>query len=196
MERGTKLIIGICGFAQSGKSTIADYIAEAYKFKKKAYADKLREACTVLNPIVGKTDNWGGVVRYNDLLRDFGYEAAKTDSRYGAEFRRILIYMGTEVGRRILGGDIWVNALYKDIDLMDNVVISDVRFNNEARAIRDRGGRILKVTRPGVVAAIDHTSETEHLRWTHDGKIENNSTVNELHSRVDDWMKIWGISKK
>ena len=80
--------------------------------------------------------------------------------------RMIMQLLGTEAGRGILHPNLWVNALFADYKIVDiekrvsmgNVIdysecfpkwiITDVRFPNEAKVIKDRGGIMIRVNRP------------------------------------------------
>jgi hypothetical protein len=55
--------------------------------------------------------------------------------------------MGTEAGRNVFGEAVWVSALEKRIQSVENVVIADVRFPNEIEAITSIGGHVLRVRR-------------------------------------------------
>jgi hypothetical protein len=141
----TKLI-GLTGRAQHGKDTSGALLVERYGFRKLAFADSLREAVATLNPIIPLA---AGPIRYTDLLDAVGYEEAKKEP----EVRRLLQVMGTEVGRNIFGQDCWVQALA--LRLQDDprppeeqrTVVTDVRFPNEAAAIRQWGGKVIRVRR-------------------------------------------------
>jgi hypothetical protein len=152
-------IIGLTGYAQHGKDSVGQMLVELYGYTRFAFADQLREMAYRLNPIVA------GATRLQDVVDAVGWEAAKTR----AEVRRILQVMGTECVRDILGDDAWVKALqgklndYGTWTFPDSgalilpgarsvyagppVVITDVRFLNEAKAIHEWGGEVWKVVR-------------------------------------------------
>jgi hypothetical protein len=76
------------------------------------------------------------------------------------EIRGLLQRMGTEVGRQMFGEQVWINKAMEIAEREDNVVFSDVRFHNEADAILRAGGRLWRVTRPGVGPVNSHASRT------------------------------------
>ena len=115
--------------------------------------------------------------------------------------RKLLQLLGTECGREILHPDIWVNALFADYkkvmrtnankepDLfnMPKWIITDVRFPNEAQAIKDKGGIVIRVNRDNGTRAIDvnpHPSETALDNYKFDEVIENNGSIEELIEKV------------
>ena len=117
--------------------------------------------------------------------------------------RLLLQLIGTECGRNIIHPNIWVNALmneYKPIPIKDlkegnevvmqqydlpNWVISDLRFPNELKAIKDRGGITIRINRDSYLKSNDvHESETALDNATFDYVIENNGTIEELVEKV------------
>jgi hypothetical protein len=67
---------------------------------------------------------------------------------------------------------------------MPNWVITDTRFPNEAKAIKDAGGMVVRVERSGVKATNAHPSETSLDNWEFDYVIHNNKSVNDLSKEV------------
>ena len=124
--------------------------------------------------------------------------------------RKLLQLLGTEAGRQIIHPDIWVNALmsgYKKVmrtnankqpDLFNypNWIITDVRFPNEIKAIKDRGGIVIRVNRPlerlgnSKLPKLKHTSVTKHPSETalddydFDHIIENNGSIEDLITKL------------
>lgn len=82
-------------------------------------------------------------------------------------FREMLQYIGTELFREQLHEDVWVNALFADFKINDSFVndskwiITDLRFPNEAEAIRKRNGLLIRVDNPNYAPIPnEHSSET------------------------------------
>jgi len=108
--------------------------------------------------------------------------------------REFLQRLGTDAIRDGLHTNAWVNALmanYKKIDYNDdeqpeypNWIITDTRFPNEAQAIKDKGGLVIRVDRPGVKPINDHPSETGLDKWDFDYKIANVSDIKALSLSV------------
>jgi hypothetical protein len=145
------------------------------------------------------------IARLSDLVDGLGWEIAKEIR----EVRRLLQALGTEAGRAILGEDVWVDATFREIsraqDAADDAavdsarlrqvclpayyqlrsVIADVRFPNEAQAVLDAGGMLIRVVRPGYVtpAVLPHPSETALDDWPFEHVIEAETTVG-LQSRI------------
>lgn len=178
-------IIGISGYARSGKDTVADILVAKYGYTKISFADKLREALYALNPIVSTGDQMiydhePKYARLRYVINIYGWDGYK-ESNWAYEIRQLLQRFGTEVGREILGEDVWVNAIEEE--LYDNVVIPDCRYPNEAAFIQDLGS-LWRVDRPGVMPANSHISETALDYWEFDEVIRNDGTIEELEEKV------------
>jgi hypothetical protein len=171
------MIIGLSGYARSGKDTVAEFLVEKYGFTRLAFADPMREALLRLNPKVTVSGVQG--VYLASVVNKLGWDAIKDLS---PEVRELLQRMGTEVGREMFGEHFWIDYLMnKAIDAKTDVVISDVRYLNEIEAIRLWNGQVWRVNRPNVGPANSHSSEQEvDLYQNYDVIINNDSTKEEL----------------
>jgi hypothetical protein len=119
-------IIGIIGPAGAGKSSAAAHLAARYGAQRYAFADPLKEIA----------------MRTLDLTREqcYGTQAQKEaiDPRYGFSARSFLQKLGTEGCRHVLGANVWIDALVAKLrrERPGVAVIEDMRFENEAAAIR------------------------------------------------------------
>lgn len=175
-------VIGLCGFAQSGKDTAASFLVER-GFTRLAFADILRQSLYNLNPIVSlaqqKTvENWG---RVQTIVDRYGWDYAKT---HYPEIRELLQRFGTEVGRELYGEDFWVERVMAQIEFDQDYVITDVRFPNEERAVHMIGGKVFKIIRSGNEAVNSHASEAHIETMPIDGVIENKGTIYEYRAEV------------
>jgi len=108
--------------------------------------------------------------------------------------RQFLQELGTDACRNKLHPNTWVNALMADYKPSvvgftslgedsysePNWIITDTRFPNEAQAIKNAGGIVIRVDRPGVTAINAHPSETSLDNWNFDHKIMNGSDLTAL----------------
>lgn len=177
-------LIGLCGFAQSGKDTVASILMKKYGYQRFAFADKLKELGRRIDPpIFDSHDN-----EYRSLawvLDEYGPEGAKQllDVR--------MFYQNLGVGaREVLGKNVWVNAAFADIDaeLMvasdTPIVITDVRFKNEIAEIQARGGKLVRINRPGVGPVNGHVSEADWNDAEFDAEINNAQSLQDLEDLV------------
>ncbi len=65
------------------------------------------------------------------------------------------------------------------------IVVTDCRFQNEARRIRDLGGKIIRIDRPNLITSDVHISEVELLSIEVDHTIKNDSTILDLYERTE-----------
>lgn len=167
------MIIGLTGYAQSGKDTVANILVEHYGFTRVAFADKIREYLYETNPMYDSIVGEPLFVRAK-VDRD-GWEEAKKSP----QIRRLLQTSGL-AARKLFGEDFWVNQALKDIDVDGNYVIADVRFENEADKIKSTSGQIWRIKRFGVEPVNGHISETQMDGYKVDQIFINNSTVDDL----------------
>lgn len=100
--------------------------------------------------------------------------------------RHAMITLGTEWGRCIMGENFWVNITARKIKTIPgNVKITDVRFPNEAAKVKELGGMLLRVERPGTEASSgSHESEALIASLDVDGVITNDGTLEDLSEKV------------
>lgn len=173
-------IVGLSGYGRSGKDTVAGMLA-GYGYQRVSFADVLREALLRLDPVV---DNVRGR-SISQVLETVDYDAAKV---IFPEVRRMLQVLGTEVGRNMLGPDVWVDAVLNNLEDGGKYVISDCRFPNEAAAVKRLGGEMWRISRTGIGPVNDHISEISLDDWEFDCMIENDGTLRDLHDVVSEMM--------
>lgn len=175
--------IALVGHARAGKDTVAQHLVRHHGFTRIALADPLKHALVVLNPLIPTAD---GTERLGNLVSERGWEGAKEANN---EVRRLMQTMGTEVVREILGSDIWLRlALRAARPLMATgrpVVISDVRFPNEAVAFRRLGLLLVRIRRPGFALDSSHESETSCVDIDCDTELVNDCSISMLNNRIE-----------
>ena len=177
------MIIGLTGYARSGKDSVAQILVDNYGFTKYAFADKVRDIAYELNPIVEHSHKQLYVVKpvpLQSIVDALSWEHAKSTV---PEVRRLLQDLGMAV-RKHLGEETWIRATLDQIDKDKNVVISDVRFSNEAEAISALGGQVWRIKRMGVDAVNSHISETQMDGYKVDQILLNHGTLEDLELSV------------
>jgi hypothetical protein len=193
----TSTIIGVTGYMRSGKDSVGQVLVEEFGFRKYAFADSLRELAARINPtlqiagapraIVNELSDkapsvfrgWDGVWRYGTVLKALGYERAKEVP----DFRRFLQQLGNEA-RVVLGPDVWVAALEQllEHEQPERVVITDVRYFNEAEWLQTRGV-LWRIQRPGCDGD-GHASEAAIDRLPADVDVYNDGTLAVLQNKI------------
>jgi len=167
-------VIGVAGLARSGKDTLVNFILAArghgYRY---GFADPIKRMLLALN--IDCTDPfWVG-------------NKEAVIPALGVSLRRLMQTLGTEWGRELINPDLWV-ILAKQA-LLDNgpgMLISDVRFENEASWIRAAGGRIIHIRRVNATPVEGHVSEAGIVAEPVDIVIHNNSTLGDLQGAVQE----------
>lgn len=140
-------LIGLAGFKRSGKDTAARAFVRA-GWLRVGFADAVREEVFSLFPAAA------------DIPDDRKEE--KMDVLGGKSLRDLLIEVG--MGRREQDPDYWVKIARQRIEQAlgegRSVVVSDVRMENELAMIRQLGGLMLWIRRPGVTSN-GHVTETD-----------------------------------
>ena len=184
------MIIGFHGVKGSGKDTAAQYLIDNHGFQKIAFADKLKEAvANLFNVPIEKVDEWKEDREYEIPLTEVNLDIGGT-VEYTYSWREFLQRFGTEMGRNTFGKDFWVNqwedSLYKLSDFPDelNIVVTDVRFQNECHTLHRLDGIVFRIVRPGY-GSDGHASEMRLPDIIMNGEIENSGTIEELHKDVE-----------
>ncbi len=179
------MIIGLSGYARSGKDTVANHLVDKYGFTKVSFAQPMRDALYALNPVLGTTPE--GWVRVQDAIDEYGWDGYK-ESPHGPEIRKLMQRLGTEVGREQFSPTFWVDRAMATAAKHRNVVFSDVRFPNEMSTLKNVGGLVWRVSREGTAAVNRHASETALDNAAFDVNLSNNGDVQSLHKSIDEIM--------
>lgn len=175
-------MIGLAGYAQSGKDTVGGILVEEYGFERVAFADKLRACALALDPLIPYVSHsHNSRVRLSWLINAIGWEDAKV---MYPEVRRLLQVLGTEVGRDLIYPNVWVDAVCRDLHPGVDYVFTDVRFPNEAERIQDMGGSVWRIDRTGTRPVNPHASETALDEWVYDYVVFNTGTLDNLAYNV------------
>jgi hypothetical protein len=203
------MIIGFVGFIGSGKDTAADYLVNFHGYRRDSFANTLKDA-------VAAVFGWDRVLLEGRTKEAREWREQRDEwwsNRLGKDItpRHILQYWGTEVCRNGFHDDIWIASLENKMRKTgDNIVISDVRFPNEIKAIKNAGGKVVRVVRgadpewyqdawnmnqgPGNMSwSISksrmeqrkiHASETAWIGKGIDLEVDNNGTIDELFAQI------------
>jgi hypothetical protein len=219
------MIIGINGYAGSGKDTVGTII----QYLKTNISDTIISLEDVLEfPLTHqwwleeqsswKIKKWAGKLKVIasmltgipvEKFEDQEFKKTMLGSEWNMSVRDFLQKLGTDAIRDGLHGNAWVNALMADYQpisdksyvledgtlfdlrtlpghpLYPTWIITDTRFPNEAQAIKEVGGLVIRVDRPGVKPINNHPSEVGLDNWDFDYKIANVSDLRALTGTVE-----------
>ena len=115
--------------------------------------------------------------RLKGIARMLGWDGEKDERG-----RAFLQDLGMAVRR--FDEDTWVRLLSEEISpRMQQLVFTDVRFQNEADFVRSIGGIIVRIVRPGIIAQ-NHESELKQSEIAADIEIVNDGSVADLHKKI------------
>lgn len=205
------MIIGVSGFALSGKDATGAYLAERYGFERVRFAAKLKSICADIygfshEQIDGKAkDEPDPRYPLSGQCPKCG-EQCDQDTHGAGWFcgpcgrlwpvcltpRLAMQQLGTEGARRLYA-DVWVEATLRDLDPGRRWAVCDVRYPNEVEGIRRRGGKVIRRLRGAPES--DHPSETSLADRSdlYDAAIGDCATLDELHAEIDRLMSEWRI---
>ena len=205
------MIIGVCGFIGSGKDTVADYLTNFHGFRRESFANSLKDAVahvfgwdrTMLEGRTKQAREW------REQIDPWWSERLKMPNLTP---RWILQYWGTEVCRKNFHDDIWIASLENKLrNSKDDIVISDCRFPNEIKSIKNAGGIVVRVIRGPEPEWYDaalsankgeqgnttwslskkklerlkiHASETAWVGTEFDAILDNNYSIDDLYAQV------------
>ena len=141
------MIIGLVGFIGAGKGSIADLLVDRHDYVKESFANSVKDACATIF-------GWNRAMLEGDTQESRAWREQPDEwwsKKLGRELspRLALQLMGTEAGRDVFHPDLWVHTAMRRCENAPyhNYVIADVRFPNEIDAIRNSGGKIIRVRR-------------------------------------------------
>lgn len=173
------ILIGLAGPARSGKSTAAEHLVGTYLLEHYAFADPLRDGLMAI---------------FNLDQTDFeGNRKEQPLAWLPRSPRQLMQSLGTEWARNTVHPDVWVMLAEQNLDYITKslgavigFVVSDVRFENEAALIRQRGGTIIHIFRPDAQAVSPHVSESGVAGDKDDLLLVNHGTVEEFLRSLDE----------
>lgn len=170
-------LIGIAGAKRAGKDTLARGLCAALQLPQDSFAAPLRE-------FVARILGWT-----LDELEERKEEPV--DWLDGITPRHMMQTIGTEWGRSMIHGELWVRSLLQR--LAGGGVISDVRFPNEAEEILKRGGVVIRVDRAGAGQRDGHVSETPLPAHLVSFRVVNNGSKSALVGCALLALQEWGL---
>ena len=183
--------IALLGKARSGKDTTAAILRDEFGYQRLAFADRLKEAALEIDPVINAYDTGAthmeryteqGVARLAAEVAELGWNHVKDEY---PEARAFLQNLGHAM--RQVDEDIWIAPVMDAaFELqMDSVpvVVTDVRYSNEAKTLKSYGFALVRIVRPGT-GGDEHVSETELDGFPTDYTISNDACLEDLAHAV------------
>ena len=170
--RGRNLV-AFTGLKQSGKDTAATSLTHrGYAHVK--MAEPMKQMLRVLLQYRGAPAGQINRMLEGDL------KEVPTPYLNGRTPRYAMQTLGTEWGRELMAEDFWIGAARDRIEQSPRVVVSDIRFGNEADLIRELGGTLYRIEREGQTVTDLHPSEVEITTMPVDATIVNDAPSGEV----------------
>ena len=174
------MIIGLTGKMKSGKDTVAKMIEKHAPYSlMKSMAAPLKDLCiTMLGLHWDDVHTQEGKAKYNEF--------------WGMTNREILQKVGTDAMRNGFHSDIWVKCAYIQLKQYNlsrgNIIITDIRFPNEAQMVRDMGGIVVYVDRDIYQESVHESEKDLPLQYI-DTVLLNHGSLNDLEDQVTNMLK-------
>ncbi|MEG3175837.1 hypothetical protein U1872_06315 [Sphingomonas sp. RB3P16] len=155
----TAQLVALCSPAPGcGKSEVARHLVDAHGFNLIKFADPLKN---MVRSLLYDATNWAAselIERYVD-----GDLKETIIPEIGVSSRHLQVTLGTEWGRDLIRADLWLHLTRQRIvarmEAGINVVVDDMRFQNELAMLEELGATTARVTRPGFIPSTTHRSE-------------------------------------
>lgn len=175
-----QILIGLTGRAGAGKDTVAKHMANC-AFTRYTLAMPLKMGLEAMLDI--PLDVWDDRVRKEQVIDWLGKSP-----------RQVAQTLGTEWGRQMVHPNLWVMLMLRRWDEVrastsPRMVVTDVRFDNEAQAIIDAGGTVWKVEREGVAPVAAHVSEKGVSPALIEGAVKNYGSLTQLEVNTVQWVQ-------
>lgn len=208
------MLVGLVGFAGSGKNAIGDILVRNHDFASDSFAKSLKDATAAIF-------GWDRALLEGDTPQSRHWRD-QTDGFWAKKLgiknftpRMALQLHGTECCRHVFGEDLWIHTVVRRWENAGklNTVISDCRFPNEIKAIRNLGGKVYRVDRGPLppwyqlvlwvnkgmadeddineleqmraCGSVPHVSETAWIGEPVDDDIKNDESLGELELKIN-----------
>lgn len=178
-------IIGICGAIGAGKDSAADHLVEKHQFVKESLAAPMKEMVRELFAIPPE-NLYGSQEQKAKPL----WHLPKNDGLSHWSAREVLEFFGSDACRTI-NPNVWVNAMFRRLrETASDIVICDVRFQNEADMLRRLGGSVIRVVKSG-----SEEPGTQHFSglWFKNAVVDHEivaADLDQLYSKIDTFLKL------
>lgn len=163
-------LIGLSGKKEAGKDSFYNALAQVANvpIMRMALADPLKDEV------------------YEYILKPHGIDREALDDERKKHFRLILQGWGTDFKRNFFGSDYWVKVFDKRLQEIKAsgfdgiVVITDIRFLDEANYVKSVDGVLVRIDRPNHRTTDSHSSENALDDYSFDEWITNDGSIEDL----------------
>jgi hypothetical protein len=167
------VLLGLGHTSRVGKDSVANLLIRDHGFARLAFADPIYSLVYSTRDSVKR------------LVDDIGWEQSKSVHGF---VRRALVDMGSAC-RKEFGQDVFVELLAERLASIEShvpVVVTDVRYRREVAALKDWGGFLVKISRPGISPLQNHSDQALSTFDDWDLELVNDVPLIRLDSLVDE----------
>lgn len=186
-------VIGLCGLAGSGKDTAAAYLVSVHRFEPLAFADPINDMLAVL------LDGFGidhAVLHERGLKEQplVGLPGHPSPRELKQRLGDCLRAIHPDIFVHSLAHRAGVNDLPRSSPVHDRLVVSDVRYPNEAAFVARLGGALIHLHRDSAAPVRSHSSEAHAATLAATVSLVNNGiTPHGLYDLLDGTIDSLGL---
>lgn len=144
------LFIGLGHYSRTGKDTFANYLTAALAERAPHLRVRKRSLAWKLKEITYDLYSWAGMMPPEHYeTRDGEKDRDVLLPALGMTPVDVWVAFGTKAVRHHVYDRTWLDYLLRGDHQTDVLIVPDVRFPNEADAIKEAGGINIKIVRPG-----------------------------------------------
>lgn len=215
-----KQILGIAGRSRVGKDTLGKVLVDRFNFTRFAFGDILKEVCSEAFDLHIRTFNDDvkdshfprgnfviNEIHIGNLIKVLKSYPSISISDSQIELiakkmvgisletpRKMLQFVGTDIGRSCIDENIWVNLLIDKVNQCEgNVVVTDCRMENEREELKRLGAKVVLVLRPNIdiLYPDSHKAENSLSHFTEYDYVFNNADdVTSFMNYIEDWYSL------
>ena len=171
------MIIGICGKKGSGKDTVADFLVHEYGFHKTSFAEPLKQICQCLFELTA--EQLHDPIKKEEVIPEWNLSP-----------RQMFQKIGTDLFRKHFDQDIWLKLFRSRLkkSKCPNIVVADVRFQNEADLVKENGGLLIEIRRQSRQSQKQDFHESENVEINNIDKVFlNDGSLEELFQNIQEY---------
>jgi len=194
-------LISLTGLANSGKSTISNYLINNYNFIELSFAEPLKQIVKILFNFNNEEEKYLYDNNYKQIIIPrIGYSGRELLQKIGTElfrnkFNDVLPFKNEpEICQetRNVSKNIWINILNNKIqnilnnNTYDGIIVSDCRFDDEYEFLKSYNFTTYKIIKPDIVKINNHISENG---CKYDIIINNDGSLIDLYNKINELVK-------
>lgn len=181
------LLLGLAAKKQRGKDTAAEFLAVAEGFTVLSFAEPMKRCAAAAIGVSVQDLEDAKEDPHARIATGIEYQELGFIAGHSISVREYLQRVGTEAHRKLpeFGDSVWIDMMRAKVQQVGRYVITDARFENEQRMVKEMGGYVVQINRPGMDEADTHASEqVDH--GLADFVIENDGSIADFYAKIEE----------